>query len=85
VAGQRRPGGCRDALTPDEFEHIKEHVRIGFRILADLRPIAHLLPGVLYHHERFDGRGYPEGLKGNSIPFLARILSKAVRKARFAL
>jgi HD-GYP domain-containing protein (c-di-GMP phosphodiesterase class II) len=67
----------RDALTHDEFEHIKEHVKIGYRILADLRPIAHLLPGVLYHHERFDGKGYPEGLNGNAIPFVARILAVA--------
>lgn len=67
----------RDTLTAEEFEHIKDHVRIGYRILADLRPIAHLLPGVLYHHEQFDGSGYPEGLKGNAIPLLARILAVA--------
>src|SRR5262249_51571272 len=67
----------RDKLTDEEFEHIKEHVKIGYRILADLRAIAHLLPGVLYHHERIDGGGYPEGLAGNAIPFLARILAVA--------
>jgi hypothetical protein len=67
----------RDKLTDEEFEHIKEHVKIGYRILADLRAIAHLLPGVLYHHERIDGGGYPEGLAGTAIPFLARILAVA--------
>ena len=42
-----------------------------------LNAISHLLPGVIYHHERYDGKGYPEGLKGNAIPFLARILAVA--------
>jgi hypothetical protein len=65
------------SLTPDEFKHIQQHVVIGHRILADLHATAHLLPGVLYHHERFDGGGYPEGLKGNAIPMLARILAVA--------
>ncbi len=76
--------GVRDAvlskpgpLTPEEFEHIKQHVTIGYKILADLRPIRNLLPGVLYHHERYDGKGYPDGLAGDNIPLLARILSVA--------
>jgi HD-GYP domain-containing protein (c-di-GMP phosphodiesterase class II) len=64
-------------LTPEEFEHIKQHVTIGHSILADLQPIRNLLPGVLYHHERYDGTGYPEGLKGEQIPQLARILAVA--------
>ena len=64
-------------LTPEEFEHIKQHVTIGYKILADLRPIRNLLPGVLYHHERYDGKGYPDGLAGDNIPLLARILSVA--------
>ena len=67
----------RGPLTDDEFKHIQQHPVIGHRILADLHAIAHLLPGVLYHHERYDGRGYPEGLKGDSIPLLARILAVA--------
>jgi HD-GYP domain-containing protein (c-di-GMP phosphodiesterase class II) len=76
--------GIRDAilakvhpLTPEEFEHIKQHVTIGYTILADLRPIRNLLPGVLYHHERIDGTGYPDGLVGEAIPLLARILAVA--------
>jgi hypothetical protein len=67
----------RGPLTPDEFEHVKQHVTIGYKILADLRPIRSLLPGVLYHHERYDGKGYPDGLVGENIPLLARILAVA--------
>jgi HD-GYP domain-containing protein (c-di-GMP phosphodiesterase class II) len=76
--------GIRDAvltkrgpLTPEEFEHVKQHVTIGYAILSDLRPIRNLLPGVLYHHERVDGSGYPDGLAGDAIPLLARILAVA--------
>ena len=50
---------------------------IGYTILSDLRQIRNLLPGVLYHHERCDGRGYPDGLVGDAIPLLARILAVA--------
>lgn len=67
----------RGPLTDEEFQHIKQHPVIGHRILAGLHAIAHLLPGVLYHHERYDGKGYPEGLQGESIPLLARILAVA--------
>ncbi len=64
-------------LTPEEQEHIRQHVTIGYAILADLRQIRNLLPGVLYHHERYDGAGYPDGLVGENIPLLARILAVA--------
>ncbi len=67
----------RGPLTDEEFKHIQQHPVIGHRILADVHAISHLLPGVLYHHERYDGRGYPEGLKGDGIPLLARILAVA--------
>jgi HD-GYP domain-containing protein (c-di-GMP phosphodiesterase class II) len=67
----------RGVLTALEFKHIQQHPVIGHRILAGLQAIAHLLPGVLYHHERYDGRGYPEGLSGDSIPLVARILAVA--------
>jgi HD-GYP domain-containing protein (c-di-GMP phosphodiesterase class II) len=67
----------RDPLTAEEQEHIRQHVTIGYWILAELRPIRNLLPGVLYHHERFDGTGYPDGLAGTNIPLLARILAVA--------
>ena len=64
-------------LTPEEFEHIKEHPVIGYNILAGLRPLRNLLPGVRSHHERYDGKGYPDGLAGERIPLLARILAVA--------
>ncbi len=64
-------------LTAEEFAVVKQHVTIGYTILADLHPIRHLLAGVLYHHERYDGKGYPEGLAGEAIPLLARVLAVA--------
>jgi HD-GYP domain-containing protein (c-di-GMP phosphodiesterase class II) len=67
----------RGPLTDEEFRHIQEHPVIGHRILSGLHAIAHLLPGVLYHHERYDGQGYPEKLQGDAIPLLARILAVA--------
>jgi len=69
--------GKVEPLTVEEFEHIKQHVTIGYAILSDLRPIRNLLPGVLYHHEHYDGNGYPDGLTGEAIPLLARILAVA--------
>jgi putative nucleotidyltransferase with HDIG domain len=64
-------------LTPEEQRHIQQHVHIGFAILSDLKQIRNLLPGILYHHERYDGAGYPDGLAGEKIPLLARILAVA--------
>ena len=64
-------------LEAEEMERVRQHVTIGYHILADLQPLRNLLPGVLYHHERVDGRGYPEGLAGENIPMLARILAVA--------
>ncbi len=69
----RKPGKLSEA----EFEHIKTHVEIGYRILADLHPMAHFLPVVLHHHEAWDGSGYPHGLAGEGIPYLARIVAVA--------
>jgi putative nucleotidyltransferase with HDIG domain len=69
--------GKRGPLDPGEFAEIRQHVIIGWRILEDFRAIAHLLPLVLYHHEHFDGAGYPEGLKGGAIPLAARVLAVA--------
>ena len=64
-------------LTREEFEHIKQHVTIGYNILSELHAIRNLLPGVLWHHERWDGKGYPHGLAGEAIPLLPRILAVA--------
>lgn len=64
-------------LDDDEFEQIKKHPEIGCRILAGLSNLEHILPGVRHHHESFDGRGYPDRLKGEEIPLMARILAVA--------
>jgi HD-GYP domain-containing protein (c-di-GMP phosphodiesterase class II) len=66
-----------DHLTPAEFDQIKGHPDQGWAILKDLDELAHILPGVLHHHERFDGRGYPDGLAAQAIPLTARILAVA--------
>jgi response regulator RpfG family c-di-GMP phosphodiesterase len=64
-------------LTPEEFELVKEHVKIGYRILdsAAIDPLAKNI--VLYHHEKWSGKGYPQGLSGDEIPLEARIVSIA--------
>jgi putative nucleotidyltransferase with HDIG domain len=64
-------------LTPEEFEQMKKHPQIGARILADVKQLKHILPGVLYHHERYDGKGYPTGLAGRNIPLMGRIICLA--------
>jgi HD-GYP domain-containing protein (c-di-GMP phosphodiesterase class II) len=64
-------------LTDEEFEAIKRHPEIGHRILRDIDPFQDVLPGVLHHHERWDGRGYPHKLAGDKIPMIARIIGLA--------
>ncbi len=64
-------------LTEAEFDIIKTHPEIGHRILKDLPQLRDVLPGVLYHHERYDGKGYPHGISGESIPLIARVLCVA--------
>jgi putative two-component system response regulator len=66
-----------DRLTSDEFEHVKQHVQIGLDILAPLTHLKTPLNYVEYHHERWDGAGYPRGLCAESIPLGARILCAA--------
>jgi diguanylate cyclase (GGDEF)-like protein/PAS domain S-box-containing protein len=64
-----------DILTVDEWSEIKRHPEIGFRILSSVNELAPLAEIILAHHERWDGTGYPKGLKGEEIPLKARILS----------
>lgn len=64
-------------LTPEEFEHIKTHVEIGYRILVDLKQLGEVLPLVRHHHESWDGSGYPHQLAGEEIPELARLAAVA--------
>ncbi|MCC7390008.1 MAG: HD-GYP domain-containing protein [Phycisphaerales bacterium] len=64
-------------LTDEEFAEIKRHPRIGHEILSGIPMLQDVLPGVLWHHERWDGRGYPDGLTGGNTPKIARILAIA--------
>ncbi len=65
------------ALSDEEFAVIKQHPEIGERILQGLPFLAEILPAVRHHHERWDGRGYPDGLAGDAIPPDAAILAVA--------
>jgi HD-GYP domain-containing protein (c-di-GMP phosphodiesterase class II) len=64
-------------LSPAECLQVREHPVTGERILANVSRLAYLRPAVRGHHERFDGLGYPDGLKGEQIPFSARIIAVA--------
>ena len=64
-------------LTADEFNTVKRHPEIAIEILGHLSVLADQLPSILHHHERYDGRGYPAGLRGEGIPIGARILAVA--------
>ncbi len=69
----RKPG----ILTAEEFEEMKKHPVIGYNILAPIKELKEINKGVKYHHEKWDGSGYPEGLKGEQIPLIARIIAVA--------
>ncbi len=64
-------------LTDEEFALIKKHPSIGAKILENIEEMPELVSGAKWHHERFDGRGYPEGLSGKDIPEQARIIAVA--------
>ncbi len=61
-------------LTKAEFEIMKSHPSRSARILEKISALRNIIPGIKYHHERWDGLGYPEGLKGEEIPVIARIV-----------
>ncbi|MEB3827960.1 two-component system response regulator [Phormidium sp. CCY1219] len=63
----------RGKLTPEEWEIMREHVIIGDKICQPLRTMRGVRPIIRHHHERWDGSGYPEGLVGDEIPFLAQV------------
>lgn len=67
----------KSRLTPEEYEHIKKHPVIAEVILKDVGLLAPVRPLIRAHHERWDGAGYPDGLAGEQIPFLARIMAVA--------
>ncbi len=64
----------KDKLSPEELSMIKRHPEIGGRMLQEVKQIQDLISAILYHHERWDGEGYPERLKGEQIPLMARIV-----------
>ncbi len=69
-----RKEGC---LIPEELAEIKKHPEIGATIVQSIPFLEDAVPIILYHHERYDGKGYPEGLKGEEIPLTARIVKVA--------
>jgi putative two-component system response regulator len=64
-----------NGLTPEEYEVVKRHTLIGDRLCGDLRALALVRPIVRHHHERLDGSGYPDGLRGDAVPLLAQIIA----------
>lgn len=62
-------------LTNEEWEALKLHPANGVEIIEPVKSLENIMPLILYHHERYDGRGYPSNLKGEEIPYLARILT----------
>ena len=65
------------ALTKAEFEVMKQHTIIGERLCGNLRSLRLVRPIVRHHHERLDGSGYPDGLRGDQVPLLAQIVAVA--------
>ena len=64
-------------LTPQEYEAVKKHPALGAKILGGIRQLDDVIAGILYHHERLDGHGYPQGLYGDEVPLDARIIGLA--------
>ena len=65
----------RNNLNAEEFEAFKNHSINGEIIIKDIECLRPFIPMVKYHHERYDGKGYPEGLKEEEIPYLVRVLA----------
>ena len=66
----KKPG----KLTDEEYEEMKNHPAIGAGIISEINQMEDIVPGILYHHERHDGKGYPKGLAGNNIPIAGKIV-----------
>lgn len=65
------------ALTDDEFLVMKQHPQKGYKIMSQIRAMKEFLPGMYMHHEMVNGQGYPQGLKGDEIPLMAKIVAVA--------
>jgi putative nucleotidyltransferase with HDIG domain len=66
-----------EPLNSEEYNTIKGHARMGAEILEHIRQLRDIVPGVKYHHEQMNGSGYPDGLKGEEMPIIARIVAVA--------
>ncbi len=69
----KKPG----LLTNEEFEIMKRHTVMGFEIVRQVKQLADMVPGIRWHHESLNGKGYPDGIQGDQIPLMARIISVA--------
>lgn len=69
--------GKNRGLTVEEMEIIREHPRAGAEIVGHIKQLRSIIPAIQYHHEHYDGSGYPEGLQGEEIPLVARIIAVA--------
>lgn len=67
--------GKPSTLTPKEFQIVKEHSLYGYQILENISGLQHIANAILYHHEFFNGTGYPTGKYGLEIPFISRVLA----------
>jgi len=67
----------KEKLTSEEYDLVKQHPVIGYEIVKPISFLRAALDGIRYHHERWDGRGYPDGLSGEDIPYMARLLALA--------
>jgi HD-GYP domain-containing protein (c-di-GMP phosphodiesterase class II) len=67
----------RGTLTQEELQEVRKHPQIGVEIVGPVPFMAEMLPVILHHHERYDGKGFPEGLKGEEIVLGARLVSIA--------
>ncbi len=63
------------ALSPQEFDVLKTHSDLGAEIIDHIGQLREIVPGVRYHHEKINGKGYPKGLKGEDIPLIAKIVA----------
>lgn len=64
-----------DRLNQVEYNIMGRHCEIGYRIVSSIPELAHIADCILSHHEHYDGNGYPQGLKGEEIPYFARVIS----------
>ncbi|MBI1940600.1 MAG: HD domain-containing protein [Acidobacteria bacterium] len=69
----KKPG----VLTNEEFEIMKRHTVMGFEIVRQVKQLAEMLPGIRWHHEALNGKGYPDGIKGDELPLMCRIIAVA--------